>query len=90
MSHSTTAPDYPVKGWNAAFDAISLKRLNVRTVQATLKKSGKTVVIARRALSQDGKMLTITATGIDIKGQKFKDVAVYDRAVPGVVQRLQQ
>ena len=70
--------DYPVKGWDAV-DAISLKSVNDLTTQATLKKSGKTVRTARRVVSQDGKTLTITTTGANEKGQKFKNVAVYDK-----------
>ncbi len=69
--------DYPVKGWNGAFDTISLKRVNARTAQATLKKSGATVLIALRCLSQDGKTLTITGAGTNPKGRTFKNVAVY-------------
>jgi hypothetical protein len=70
--------DYPVKGWDVV-DAISLKRVNERTTEATLKKSGKEVRTARRVLSEDGKTLTITSTGTNEKGQKFKNVAVYNK-----------
>ena len=71
--------DYPVNGWDGAYDTLSLKLVNARTARATLKKSGKTVRTALRAVSQDGKTLTLTATGANAKGQKYKNVAVYDK-----------
>jgi hypothetical protein len=70
--------DYPVTG-SDAYDAITIKRINDRTSEATLKKSGKVVSTARRAVSADGKMMTITITGTDAKGQKMKNTAVYEK-----------
>ena len=70
--------DYPVTG-SDTFDMIALKRINDRTTQATLKKSGKVVSTARRVVSKDGKMLTLTITGTNAKGQKMKNIAVYDK-----------
>jgi hypothetical protein len=49
--------DYPVTG-NPNADMISLKRLNDRTVEATLKKGGKPVTTVRRVVSRDGKTMT--------------------------------
>src|SRR6266545_3748384 len=70
--------DYPVSG-SDLFDAIALKRLNDRTVESTLKKSGKVVTTARRVVSKDGKTLTLTITGTNAKGQKMKNIAVYEK-----------
>jgi hypothetical protein len=70
--------DYPTKG-SDIYDSISLKRNNDYTVAATLKKSGKVVTQARRVISKDGKTLTLTTTGTNAKGQKFKNVAIYEK-----------
>ena len=70
--------DYPVSGSDAS-DMIALKRINDNTVEATLKKSGKVVSTARRVVSKDGKVMTLTITGTDAKGQKMKNIAVYEK-----------
>jgi hypothetical protein len=53
--------------------------MNDHTVQATLKKSGKVVSTARRVVAKDGKMMTLTITGTNAKGQKMKNTAVYEK-----------
>jgi hypothetical protein len=70
--------DYPVSG-SDAYDAITIKRINDNSVQATLKKSGKVVSTAHRVVSKDGKVMTLTITGTNAKGQKTKNIAVYEK-----------
>ena len=70
--------DYPVSGTDL-YDTIAPKRINDHTIAATLKKSGKVVHIARRVVSKDGKVMTITMTGKDAKGGKVHNVAVYEK-----------
>jgi hypothetical protein len=70
--------DYPVTG-SDLYDAISLKRINEQTAEGTLKKSGKVVSDARRVVSKDGKVMTLTMTGTNPKGEKMHNVAVYDK-----------
>jgi hypothetical protein len=70
--------DYPVSG-SDAYDTIALKRINDRTVEATLKKSGKVVSTARRIVSADGKVMTLTITGTNAKGENMKNIAVYEK-----------
>jgi hypothetical protein len=71
--------DYPVSG-SDRYDAIALKRLNDHTVESTLKKSGKVVTTARRVVSKkDGKTMTLTITVTNAKGQKMKNLAVYEK-----------
>jgi len=70
--------DYPVTG-SDLYDAITLKRINDQTAEATLKKSGKAVSHARRTISKDGKVMTLTMSGTNPKGQKMHNVAVYDK-----------
>jgi len=70
--------EYPVKG-SDLFDTIVLKRVSDRTVEATLKKSGKDVSHARRVVSKEGKTMTISTTGKNAKGQKMHNVAFYEK-----------
>jgi hypothetical protein len=70
--------DYPVTG-SDLYDAITLKRINDQTTEATLKKAGKVVSNARRMISKDGKVMTLTITGNNPKGEKMHNVAVYDK-----------
>jgi len=70
--------EYPITG-SDLYDAITLKRINDQTAEATLKKSGKVVSHARRIISKDGKVMTLTITGTDPKGEKMHNVAVYDK-----------
>ncbi len=70
--------EYPVSG-SDEFDMITLHRVNDRTTQATLKKSGKVVSSAQRVVAKDGKEMTLRITGTNSKGQKMKNVAVYEK-----------
>jgi len=45
----------------------------------TEKMGGKTNVTGRIAVSANGKMRTVTTSGTDAKGKRFKSVAVYDK-----------
>jgi hypothetical protein len=42
-------------------------------------KAGKLVQVGIVVMSQDGKTLTITITGINVNGQPVKSIAVYDK-----------
>jgi len=70
--------DYPVTG-SQDFDAISLKRVDAGTAQATLKKGGKVIQTATRVVSKDGKTLTLTTIGTNAKGQAVNNVLVFDK-----------
>lgn len=71
--------DYPITGNNPNADAISLKRINDYTTEASLKKGGKTTGTARRVVSKDGKTLTITLTGNTPDGKRMRNILVYDK-----------
>ena len=77
-----TAPydgtDVPVM-FNLVYDALSLKRIDRNNAEVVRKKGGKVVQTARRSVSEDGKTLTITTSGVDDRGRKVDNVAVYDR-----------
>ena len=75
--------DYPMRG-NPNADTVSLKRVNDRTVEATLKKNGKVTTTAPRVVSSDGKTLTLTITGTNaqgqtVQGQTVKNVTIYEK-----------
>ena len=69
--------EYPVSG-SSEVDTIALRRVNTYTAEATLMHAGKEMGIARRAISEDGKTMTITFQGTDSRG-RFDNVAVYER-----------
>ena len=70
--------DYPVTGRPAA-DTRSYKKVDDRTMDFTVKKGGKVTVTGRVAVSADGKSRTVTTSGTNSKGKKFKNTAVYDK-----------
>lgn len=70
--------DYPVTG-DPGSDARSYKVVDDRTLELTIKKGGKVTVTGRIVVSADGKNRTVTTSGTDPQGKKFKSVAVYDK-----------
>jgi hypothetical protein len=69
---------YPISG-NSNFDSVSVKRVDALTVHSTQMKAGATVGTAVRSVSKDGKTLTFAQKATNAAGEKFDDVAVYDR-----------
>jgi hypothetical protein len=70
--------DYPITG-NPQADMISMKRLTSTSTEAAFKKGGKATTTSARAVSADGKTLTITTTGTNTEGKKVHDVQVFER-----------
>jgi hypothetical protein len=70
--------DYPVKG-NPTADTISAKLIDKLTGESTLKKGGKVTATNHRALSADGKTLTITSKGVTEDGKPRNDVQVFEK-----------
>jgi hypothetical protein len=70
--------DYPVTG-NADFDSLAGKQTDANTADFTLSKAGKAVGTINRAVSKDGKTLTVTTEVTDAKGVKTKSVGSYDK-----------
>jgi hypothetical protein len=60
-------------------DTVNVRRIDDRTREITSSKAGKQVGRTRVRLSADGKTLTATGTGTNVKGQPMKFTAVYDR-----------
>jgi hypothetical protein len=70
--------DYPMLG-SASYDTLNAVRIDERTVRSEGKRTGKTVGVAVRTVSPDGKVLTITDQGTNRKGQAFSQVLVFDK-----------
>jgi hypothetical protein len=70
--------EYPVTG-NPNADTISLKKVDDRKGESTMKKGGKVTATNVRALSADGKVLTITSSGTTVDGQPRKDLQVFTK-----------
>jgi len=70
--------DYPMLG-SASYDTLNAVRIDTWTVRSEEKRDGKTVGIAVRQVSRDGKVLTITDKGTNRKGQPFSQLLVFDR-----------
>ena len=60
-------------------DMLSLTRIDALTSAFVQKRAGRVVSTGTQAISQDGKVMTVTTNGINAKGQTINDVAVFDR-----------
>jgi hypothetical protein len=69
---------YPVTGARA-YDAASYKIINDSTDEITRTKMGKVVQTVTEVLSEDGKTLTFTSTGVNANGQQINNAAVYEK-----------
>jgi len=69
--------DYAVTG-DPSSDMRSLKKIDDRTLELTVKKDGKVTMSGRIVLAADGKSRTITLGGM-ANGKKVEMVAVYDK-----------
>ena len=70
--------DYPVTG-DSNLDARSYRKVDDRTLELNTKKDGKVTATGRIVVSADGKSRTLTTSGTDSQGKKFKSTAVYDK-----------
>jgi hypothetical protein len=70
--------DYPMLG-SASYDTLTAVRIDAWTVRSEEKRGGKTVGIAVRQVSRDGKVLTITDKGTNRRGEAFSQLLVFDR-----------
>jgi hypothetical protein len=71
--------DTPVDGAPALNTTEALKRIDGRTFEAQGKVGGKPTVTTRVVVAADGKTMTATQTGQNIKGQAIKNVIVLER-----------
>ena len=70
--------DCPATG--APFDTIALKQVDANTLTFTAKQaSGKLHVTGRTVVSEDGKVMTTSASGKDADGKAVSATLVYDK-----------
>ena len=70
--------DYPATGLPYA-DAVSVKRIDADTIEATMKKGGQVTMVVTTKLSKDGKTRTSTFKGKDAEGHEVHNVVVSDK-----------
>ena len=70
--------DYAVTG-DSMSDMRSYTKVDDNTLSMTIKKGGKVVGTGKIAVAADGKSRTVTTMGMNSKGKKFKNTAVYDK-----------
>jgi hypothetical protein len=60
-------------------DTLAVTRVDANTRTAIQKKAGKTLYTTRGVVSKDGKVLTITSTGMNAQGQPISVTRVWDK-----------
>jgi len=72
--------DNPISGsMPAGADTVAATRTDSNHFVATLKKGGKVLGTSKVAISSDGKVTTVDATGTTATGAKMHEVQVYDK-----------
>ena len=73
--------DSPISGTGvpSGADTIALTRINPNTVESIWKKAGKVVRRSQSAISNDGKILTITVKRTNAKGEPADLVLIWDK-----------
>ena len=70
--------DYPVTG-DPAQDLRAYTKIDDHTLSFVIKKAGEVTLTGKIVVSKDVKSRTVMTTGSDAKGNKFTNIAVYDR-----------
>ena len=70
--------DYPVTG-DPTSDARSYASVDAHTLTLSVKKAGNEMVTGNIVVAANGKSRTVTTSGIDSKGEKISNTAVYDK-----------
>jgi hypothetical protein len=70
--------DYAVTG-DPDSDMRAYKLVDPNNLNITSKKNGKVTISGKVVVAKDGKSRTLTNSGTDPKGKKFKSVAFYDK-----------
>ncbi len=77
-TYKLNGKDYPSMG-NSDFDSLSGMQIDTKTVEFTLKRTGKPVGTIRRTVSEDGKTLTINFVLTNAKGVQTSALTVFDK-----------
>ena len=78
MTVTYDGKESPIKG-NPNADSVSAKPSKGLTSESTFKKGGKVTATNHRALSADGKTLTVTSKGVTEDGKPRNDVQVLEK-----------
>lgn len=70
--------DYPTTG-DSARDSNAIEKIDDYTFDSTAKKNGKVTTRTRTIYSRDGRLRTLTVTGITADGQEVNHIQVFDR-----------
>jgi hypothetical protein len=62
-----------------AVDTRSYKQIDANTLEFVATKETRIIATGRVVLSADGKTRTVTTTGTGADGQKYENIAVYDK-----------
>ncbi len=68
----------PVTG-DPDVDTLALTRVDRYTAEFTERRAGGVVITGTQAISRDGKVMTVTSSGSNAKGQRIHDVAVFEK-----------
>jgi hypothetical protein len=77
-TYNVNGKDYPSMG-NPDFDSLSGMRIDTNTTEFTLKRSGKPVGTIRRAVSKDGRTLTLNFVITNANGVQLSELSVFDK-----------
>lgn len=70
--------EYPFTTATGAKSTIAAKRIDARTTESTIK-TGTVTTNIRTIVAPDGKTFTRTTTGTNAKGEKVKNVVVFEK-----------
>ena len=68
----------PVQGAQG-YDSSAYTRVDTHTLRSRYLNAGKVLQTATWTISQDGKTLTYTATGVDANGRQVNQVRIYEK-----------
>ena len=71
--------EYPVTGKSPYGNAVTLTRVDAKTIRITSRQDGKVMATSTIVVSDDGKTRTTTTKGTDVKGQPIDVVSFYEK-----------
>jgi hypothetical protein len=78
VMHVYDGTPHPATGFSD-FDATVITQVDANSLIASRLKAGKLVQVGTFVISQDGKTLMTTITGVNVNGQPVRSVSVYDK-----------
>ena len=75
-----------VSGAVGLFLPVSLKRVDLNTVEASYMRGFQAVATSRRVVSKDGRVMTVTTTSKDKDGHSVTNIGIYDRTAAALIR----